>query len=138
MPTPERRHTEHQHPEQPSARPRPHAGRQRPAPTSGLAPSPSPLMSVSAPSDPPGSDPPDSQSAGSGAPVPARAGRRQHHRPNGSHPGSPIEDLVYLSGRVPRGLRDELHIRAIGEARPVVELLRDAIRGYLDHPPPSR
>jgi hypothetical protein len=39
---------------------------------------------------------------------------------------------VYLSGRVPRGLRDELHIRSIHEGRPVVELLRDAIRHYLD------
>jgi len=43
---------------------------------------------------------------------------------------------VYLSGRVPRALRDELHIRAIGEGRPVVDLLRDAIRGYLEHPAP--
>ncbi|WP_157647115.1 hypothetical protein [Actinomycetospora chiangmaiensis] len=45
---------------------------------------------------------------------------------------SPRQELVYLSGRVPRALRDELHIRAIEEGRPVVELLRDAIRGYLD------
>jgi hypothetical protein len=29
-------------------------------------------------------------------------------------------------------LRDELHIGAIHDGRPVVELLRDAIRVYLD------
>ncbi|GLZ52074.1 hypothetical protein Acsp07_16910 [Actinomycetospora sp. NBRC 106378] len=46
------------------------------------------------------------------------------------------QELVYLSGRVPRALRDELHIRAIEEGRPVVDLLRDAIRGYLDVGPP--
>ncbi|MFC5064659.1 hypothetical protein [Actinomycetospora atypica] len=88
-------------------RPVPPGGeRRRPEPTSSLAPSPSPLMSV-----------PD------GGP----AGRRQHHRP-----GTPRQEQVYLSGRVPRALRDELHIRAIAEGRPVVDLLRDAIRHYLD------
>ena len=59
-----------------------------------------------------------------------RTGRRQHHRAPGS--SAAAAELVYLSGRVPRALRDELHIRAIGEGRPVVDLLRDAIRGYLD------
>jgi hypothetical protein len=70
-------------------------------------------------------------------PTPGRAGRRQYRQPNdrsatptGAAPSS--EELVYLSGRVPRGLRDELHIRAIHDGRPVVELLRDAIRQYLD------
>jgi len=62
-----------------------------------------------------------------------RAGRRQHHRALGATGDAAVE-LVYLSGRVPRALRDELHIRAISEGRPVVELLRDAIRGYLDGP----
>lgn len=89
-------------------RPVPPGGeRRRPEPTSSLAPSPSPLMSV-----------PD------GGP----GGRRQHHRAA----GTPRQEQVYLSGRVPRALRDELHIRAIAEGRPVVDLLRDAIRHYLD------
>ena len=88
-------------------RPVPPGGeRRRPEPTSALAPSPSPLMSVD---------------AGPG-------GRRQHHRAA----GTPRQEQVYLSGRVPRALRDELHIRAIAEGRPVVDLLRDAIRHYLD------
>ncbi len=105
----------------------PHAGharggRQRPGPTSGLAPSPAPLMPV-----------PDPDPSTRSAP----AGRRQHHRTAVPAPG---EELVYLSGRVPRALRDELHIRAIHDGRPVVELLREAIRAYLDHTPstPSR
>lgn len=108
---------------------RPH--RQRPAPTSALAPAPTPLMPV------PGPGSVDYTSAGDRKPrVDVRAGRRQHHRPA----GSTTDELVYLSGRIPRPLRDELHIRAIHEGRPVVELLRDAIRGYLDHPdaPPTR
>ena len=65
-----------------------------------------------------------------------RAGRRQFHRradPDAGPDNDPApEELVYLSGRVPRALRDELHIRAIHDGRPVVELLREAIRGYLD------
>ena len=85
----------------------PAAERRRPDPTSTLAPAPSPLM-----------------------PVDGTRGRRQHR-------GTPTrQELVYLSGRVPRALRDELHIRAIEEGRPVVDLLRDAIRGYLDVGPP--
>lgn len=89
-------------------------GRQRPGPTSALAPSPAPLMPV-----------PDTDGSARSAP----AGRRQHHRTAVPAPG---EELVYLSGRVPRALRDELHIRAIHDGRPVVELLREAIRAYLD------
>ena len=112
-------------------------GRQRPAPSSALAPSPAPLMPV------PDPDGDDSPAAGPGHgrtdrdPTPERAGRRQYRQrsdrsatPTGPAPSS--EELVYLSGRVPRGLRDELHITAIHEGRPVVELLRDAIRQYLD------
>lgn len=72
-----------------------------------LAPAPSPLM-----------------------PVDGTRGRRQH-----KGAGPTRQELVYLSGRVPRSLRDELHIRAIEEGRPVVDLLRDAIRGYLDVAP---
>ncbi|MCD2192175.1 hypothetical protein LQ327_02045 [Actinomycetospora endophytica] len=63
-------------------------------------------------------------------PGPGPKGRRQHHR--GPVVGGAAEELVYLSGRVPRALRDELHIRAIQEGRPVVDLLRQAIRAYLD------
>jgi hypothetical protein len=66
-----------------------------------------------------------------------RAGRRQYRQRTSATPLGPAsssEELVYLSGRVPRQLRDELHIRAIHDGRPVVELLRDAIRQYLDDP----
>lgn len=94
--------------------------RLRPAPTSALSPAPGSLMPVPADDRP--------------APDSGRAGRRQHHRAPGG-PGRPeAEDLVYLSGRIPRKLRDELHVQAIGEGRPVVELMRDALRGYLNHP----
>ncbi|WP_433803284.1 hypothetical protein [Actinomycetospora sp. CA-084318] len=74
---------------------------------------------------------PNSMLAPSPSPLMPTAGRRQHQ---GS--GRTRQELVYLSGRVPRALRDELHIRAIEEGRPVVDLLRDAIRGYLDVDPP--
>jgi hypothetical protein len=67
------------------------------------------------------------------APGAGPKGRRQHHRHGSSVVGDTAEELVYLSGRVPRALRDELHIRAIEEGRPVVDLLRHAIRAYLDH-----
>jgi hypothetical protein len=103
------------------------SARQRPSPTSSLSPSPSPLMSVPDPTE--AAEGASSPEGSSGA---ARAGRRQHHRPPGAHRGAATEELVYLSGRVPRALRDELHIRAINEGRPVVDLLRDAIRRYLD------
>ena len=113
------------------------AGRQRPAPSSALAPSPAPLMPVP---DPDGDHSP-AVWPGHGRtdrdPAPDRAGRRQYRQRNDrsatpTGPASSSEELVYLSGRVPRGLRDELHIRAIHDGRPVVELLRDAIRQYLD------
>ena len=113
MPPPERQRTDHR-----SAA----ARRQRPGPTSALSPSPGPLMPV-----------PDVDADGRAG---ARGGRRQHHRSGSTT--EPADELVYLSGRVPRPLRDELHIRAIGEGRPVVDLLRDAIRGYLDTPSADR
>ena len=121
---------------------RPVAGRQRPRPSSALAPSPTSLMPV-----PDHDDQPDEHALGEHAPsrrehapqgqqsFSERAGRRQFHRQAhdaGPDPASASAELVYLSGRVPRALRDELHIRAIREGRPVVELLRDAIRLYLD------
>ena len=112
-------------------------GRQRPRPHSALAPSPVPLMPV-----PDHHDQPDEPLRGqprSDQPYSDRAGRRQFHRTardtaphSDPEPGPAPEELVYLSGRVPRALRDELHIQAIRDGRPVVELLRDAIRFYLD------
>lgn len=111
------------------------AGRQRPGPSSALAPSPTPLMPV-----PDHDDRLDGPVSGEGPReeqrLHDRAGRRQFHRRADPDAGPDIdpapEELVYLSGRVPRALRDELHIRAIHDGRPVVELLREAIRGYLD------
>jgi len=109
------------------------AARQRPSSTSALSPSPSPLMSVPDPTEPAAGETsrggPSGTGSGGGSSETTQAGRRQHHRA----PGTATQELVYLSGRVPRALRDELHIRAIGEGRPVVDLLRDAIRSYLDH-----
>jgi hypothetical protein len=111
--------------------------RQRPAPSSALAPSPTPLMPVPDSDDDHGSDGGLGRGRPDRGPTSDRAGRRQY-RQRGEGRATPIgpvsssEELVYLSGRVPRGLRDELHIRAIHDGRPVVELLRDAIRQYLD------
>jgi hypothetical protein len=106
-------------------------GRQRPGPNSALAPSPTPLMPVPDPEPGdqrrgPGPGRTDDDRAGGD-----RGGRRQHHR-RPDDPATHSEDLVYLSGRVPRPLRDELHIQAIHEGRPIVDLLREAIRDYLD------
>ncbi len=44
------------------------------------------------------------------------------------------EEFVYLSGRVPKSLRDELKRRAIDEDRSVADLLADAVRSYLRGP----
>ncbi|MDL5158777.1 hypothetical protein [Actinomycetospora termitidis] len=107
MPSPDPRATPPGQGGTPRRQPPPAGERRRPEPSSMLTPSPGSLMPV-----------------GDGGP----RGRRQHHRA----PGAARQELVYLSGRVPRALRDELHIRAIEEGRPVVDLLRDAIRGYLD------
>lgn len=126
----------------PSSGQHPVAGRQRPRPSSTLAPSPTSLMPVPDPDDQP-----DEHALSEYAPsrreqtpqgqqsVSERAGRRQfHRRAHDAGPDSAAAPAgqVYLSGRVPRALRDELHIRAIHEGRPVVELLRDAIRLYLE------
>lgn len=114
--------------------------RRRPAPTSALAPSPAPLMPVPDPPRPRQPEPPAGRGPAAGDPergpghANERAGRRQHHRP-GAPPEPDAEKLVFLSGRIPRPLRDELHIRAIHEGRPAVDLLRDALRRYLDDPP---
>ena len=77
--------------------------------------------------------PPGPLLAGPGTATAGTKGRRQHHRH--AVVGGTVEELVYLSGRVPRALRDELHTRAIQEGRPVVDLLREAIRTYLDRRP---
>lgn len=42
------------------------------------------------------------------------------------------DPLVYLSGRVPKSLRDRLKLQAVRDSRPLAELLADAVRGYLD------
>jgi hypothetical protein len=39
--------------------------------------------------------------------------------------------LVYLSARVPRALRDAIQHQAIREGRPVAKLLADAVTAYL-------
>ena len=50
-------------------------------------------------------------------------------------PGPDTAPDVYLSGRVPRELRNDLHHQAIREGRPVAALLQDAVRAYLaKHP----
>jgi len=41
-------------------------------------------------------------------------------------------DTVYLSGRVPKSLRDDLRHQAIHEGRPTADLLKDAVQAYLD------
>lgn len=41
-------------------------------------------------------------------------------------------ELRYLSGRIPKELRDEFQHQAIREDRPVVQLLQNAVRLYLD------
>ena len=147
MPPPEPRTPRRAAPREPARTPsaaeaqRGATGRQRPAPNSALAPSPTPLMPVP---DPDRSD----HRSGAGDAHPDRvrgardrgagdrAGRRQHHR-RGDGAATHSEELVYLSGRVPRALRDELHIRAIHEGRPLVELLRDAIGQYLENNHPD-
>ncbi len=42
------------------------------------------------------------------------------------------EPEVYLSGRVPKSLRDELRHQAIREGRSTVDLLKDAVTAYLN------
>ena len=43
------------------------------------------------------------------------------------------EEMVFLSARVPRSLRVELQHAATDQGRPLAELVRDAVRVYLDH-----
>lgn len=83
---------------------------------------------------PPGGDAPRGQQSLDDRVAHRQFHRRAHDEASAAGPGTDpaAEELVYLSGRVPRALRDELHIRAIHDGRPVVELLREAIRHYLD------
>ena len=46
--------------------------------------------------------------------------------------GPVAEPEVYLSGRVPKSLRDELRHQAIHEGRSTADLLKDAVKAYLD------
>ena len=80
--------------------------RQRPPATGGLTPCPEPLMTA--------------------APAAAVAPQRA---PEAATSGS--VQLVYLSARVPRALRDALQHQAIREGRPVAKLLADAVTAYL-------
>ena len=79
--------------------------RQRPPATGGLAPCPEPLMTTA----------PAATKTPQRAPQPAPASVQ----------------LVYLSARVPRALRDALQHQAIREGRPVAKLLVDAVTDYL-------
>ena len=83
--------------------------RQRPPATGGLAPCPEPLITMAP--------------AAAVTPQPA---------PQSAASGS--VQLVYLSARVPRALRDAIQHQAIREGRPVAKLLADAVTDYLtDH-----
>jgi hypothetical protein len=77
--------------------------RQRPTATGGLTPRPESLMPAS--------------TVVADEPEPATAGPAQ---------------LVYLSARVPRALRDRLQMQSIREGRPVVKLLTEAVENYLN------
>lgn len=53
-------------------------------------------------------------------------------RPAAPAPESAEVEMRFLSGRVPKELRDRFQHQAIREDRPVVALLQDAVRLYLD------
>jgi hypothetical protein len=80
--------------------------RQRPPAAGGLVPCPEPLITM----------------------APAAAVTRQP-APQPAAPDS--VQLVYLSARVPRALRDAIQHQAIREGRPVAKLLADAVTDYL-------
>lgn len=84
----------------------PPRNRQRPAASSSLKANPEPLMTSTPPSEP--------------AVASKKAG------------ATPEEELVYLSARVPKSLRTELQLYAVREGVPVVKLVQDAVRAYLD------
>ena len=86
--------------------------RQRPPATGGLTPCPEPLMPA--------------------APAAAAA-------PQPAPPAAPSASaqLVYLSARVPRALRNAIQHQAIREGRPVAKLLADAVTAYLSEHSPA-
>jgi hypothetical protein len=86
--------------------------RQRPPATGGLTPCPEPLMPA--------------------APAAAAA-------PQPAPPAAPSASaqLVYLSARVPRALRNAIQHQAIREGRPVAQLLADAVTAYLSEHSPT-
>lgn len=84
----------------------PPRNRQRPAASSSLKANPEPLMTNSP------------------QPVPAAVSKKAG--------AAPQEELVYLSARVPKSLRTELQLYAVREGVPVVKLVQDAVRAYLD------
>lgn len=45
--------------------------------------------------------------------------------------------MKFLSARVPKELRDELHHQAIREGRPVAQLVEDSVRLYLEQNAPT-
>lgn len=83
--------------------------RRRPAAGSMLRAAPEPLMT-------------------SGMAAPAEA---QPARPSSTRKGREIDDPVFLSGRVPRALRDAFQRQAIAERVKVGELLETAVAEYL-------
>ena len=86
--------------------------RQRPPATGGLIPCPEPLMPA----------------------APAAAVAPQPAPPSAT---SASAQLVYLSARVPRALRNAIQHQAIREGRPVAQLLADAVTAYLSEHSPA-
>jgi len=86
--------------------------RQRPPATGGLTPCPEPLMPAA----------PTAAAAQQSAPPAAPSASAQ---------------LVYLSARVPRALRNAIQHQAIREGRPVAKLLADAVTAYLSEHSPT-
>lgn len=90
----------------------PPRNRQRPSGPSMLTPQPEPLFGAPARTPDPRPDPTPVEDVG--------------------HRGEVTEALVYLSARVPKGLRAEVQHQSIREGRPVAQLVQDAMRAYLD------
>jgi hypothetical protein len=86
--------------------------RQRPPATGGLTPCPEPLM-------------------------PAAPGAAAAPQPAPPAAPSASAQLVYLSARVPRALRNAIQHQAIREGRPVAKLLADAVTAYLSEHSPT-
>ena len=89
--------------------------RQRPPAGSMLRAAPEPLMTSGRPLVPP-------------APAPDP----DPDRPTGARKGREIVDPVFLSGRVPRELRDAFQRQAIAERVKIGELLEKAVAEYVE------